>query len=108
MDTRRLAEHVGASSEEVYAGLAQIAGFLVQLEIVHTINLALLPMIGLLFTSLTRRAKRRAAGVEAPPESAQARRADRLVRIVVVTVAVIATAGTLALLAIVLVSIGLS
>lgn len=109
VDIRGLAEHVGASGEEVWTGLARVAGFLLQLGIVHTVNLALLPVIGLLFTSSTRRAKRMAAGgAESPPESPLARNADRLARGIVVTVAALAIAGTLALLAIILVSIGLS
>lgn len=108
VDTRGLTEHVGASSEEVWTGMARIAGFLTQLGVVHTINLALLPVIGLLFTSLTRRAKRRAAGAEAPPESPHARRADRLALGIVVTATAVAVAATLALVAVVLVSITLS
>lgn len=108
VDTRGLAEHVGASSEEVWTGLAGTAGFLLQLGIVHTINLALLPVIGLLFTSLTRRARRQAAGAKAPPESPLARKVDRLTRGIVLTVAALAIVGTLALLAVILVSIGLS
>lgn len=107
VDTRGLTEHVGASSEEVWTGMARIAGFLTQLGVVHTINLALLPVIGLLFTSLTRRAKRRAAGAEAP-ESPHARRADRLALGIVVTATAVAVAATLALVAVVLVSITLS
>lgn len=108
VDTRGLAEHVGASSEEVWTGLARLAGFLAQLGIIHAINLALLPVIGLLFTSLTRKARRRAAGVNAPPESPLARKADKLTQGIVATAAAVAIAATLALVAIVLVSIGLS
>jgi hypothetical protein len=108
IETRGLAEQVEASSEEVWIGLAQIAGFLVQLGIVHTINLALLPLIGLLFNSLTRTARRRAAGAGAPPESAPARKADRLARTIVMTAAALAIAGALALVGLILVSLGLS
>lgn len=108
VDTRALAELVGASSEEVWIGLFRTAGFLAKLEAVHIINLALLPVIGLLFASLTRRARRRAAGVQAPPESTRARKADRMAQGMVVTVAALAIGATLALVTIVLVSIGLA
>lgn len=107
-DTRGLAERVRASSEEAWIGLAQIAGFLVRLGVIHTINLALLPLIGLLFTSLTRRARRRAAGVDAPPESPSALEVDRLAGRIVMTAAAVAVAGALALVGVILVSLGLS
>ena len=106
--TRGLVERVAISSDEVRLGIAQIAGFLLQLGIVHTVNLALLPVIGLLFNSLTRRAARRSAGINAPAESPAARKSDRLAGAIVMTVAGLAIAGTLALMAMILVSIGLS
>lgn len=108
IETRGLAGQVQASSEEAWIALAQVAGFLLQLGIVHTINLALLPVIGLLFNSLTRRARRRAEGPDAPQESPYARKADRLATAIVMTAAGVAIAGALALVGVILVSLGLS
>lgn len=99
---------IGVPSDEIWLALAQVAGFVLRLGVVHTVNLALLPVIGLIFTSLARRAARRSAGPRAPAESPTARRSDRLAGAVVMTVAGLAIAGTLALLALILVSIGLS
>lgn len=108
LDPRGLADQVGISSDEMWTALAQIAGFLLQLGVVHTINLALLPLIGLLFNSSVRRARRRAAGAAAPAESPDAHKADRVAGIIVMTVAVLAIAGALVLVGVVLVSLGLS
>lgn len=107
-DTRGLGDQLGVSSDEVWLAIAQIAGFLLQLGIVHTLNLALLPVIGLLFNSLTRRARRRSQGAEAPQESPYARKADRLATTIVMTAAAVAIAGALALVGVILVSLGLS
>lgn len=108
VDPRGLVERVDVSGEQVWTGVARIAGFLLQLGIAHTLNLALLPLIGLLFTSLTRRARRRAAGGGAPPQSPGAQRADRFAGIVVMTVSVLVIAGALILVGAVLVSLALS
>lgn len=108
IETRGLAEQVQASSDEVWIAMAQIAGFLLQLGVIHTVNLALLPVIGLLFNSSTRRTRRRAAGSEAPTESAAARKADRIARTIVTTVAAVAIGGALALVGVILVSLGLA
>lgn len=108
IDTRGLTAQVQASSEEVWIALAQIAGFLLQLGVVHTVNLALLPVIGLLFNSSIRRARRSSSGEAAPPESASARKADRLAGAIVMTAAGVAIAGALALVGVILVSLGLS
>ncbi len=108
LDPQGLDELVAISSNETWLGLAQIAEFLLQLGIVHTANLALLPVIGLLFNSLTRRARRRAEGAAAPPESSSAKKADRLAGIIVMTAAGVVIAGVLALVGVILVSLGLS
>lgn len=108
LDPVGLARQIGFASDEMRSALAQVAGFLLQLGIVHTINLALLPLIGLLFTSLTRRTLRFHAGAFAPPEARRARRADRVAGVIVMTAAGLAVAGTLALTAFILVSLGLS
>jgi hypothetical protein len=108
VDLHGLADQVGVSSDEVWTALARIASFLLQLGVVHTANLALLPLIGLLFNSSVRRARRRAAGTDAPAESPDAHKADRFAGIIVMTVAALAIAGALVLVGVVLVSLGLS
>ena len=108
VETRGLAEYVGLSSDAVTGGVTRIAGFLVQLGVVHTMNIASLPMIGLLFGSLTRRTRRQHAGVDGPPESPKARKADTLAQIVVMTTAALMIAATLTVVAFIVVSIGLS
>lgn len=101
LDTRGLLERVTVSGDEVWLGIAQIAEFLLQLGVAHTVNLALLPVIGLLFNSLIRRARRRTAGADAPPESVLARKADRLATAIVMVAAAVAIAGALALVGVV-------
>jgi hypothetical protein len=93
-----------ATSEQITAPVRQVAVFLLMLGIAHTVNLVVLPVVGLLFTSTSRRALRsRSAG----PVSANATRADRVARAIVITVVLGAIAATLALVGVVLVSIAL-
>jgi hypothetical protein len=73
------------AAENLRSGVQQVALFLTVLGLAHVGNLLLLPIVGLLFTSLTRRARRRAAGSQAPPASERARKTDRLVIAIVVT-----------------------
>jgi len=72
------------AAESLSSGVQQVALFLTVLGLAHVGNLLLLPIGGLLFSSLTRRALRRAAGSQAPPASERARKADRLVTAMVV------------------------
>lgn len=75
----------------------RLAQFLLAMGIAHAVNLAVLPVIGLVHSAVVRRARRRAAGPAAPPPSPAAMRADRLATWIVFGVAGLALAGTLLL-----------
>lgn len=87
------------ASESLRFGVEQIALFLTALGLAHVGNLLLLPVVGLLFTSLTRRARRRVAGSEAPPVSEKARRTDRLAMAILLTVVLLGMGGALMVVA---------
>ena len=87
------------ASESLRFGVKQIALFLTALGLAHVGNLLLLPVVGLLFTSLTRRARRRVAGSEAPPVSEKARRTDRLAMAILLTVVLLGMGGALMVVA---------
>lgn len=106
LDPTDLHQRITIPSEELWLGATGIAAFLLFLGMAHVANLAVLPIIGLLFTSLARRVARRAAGASAPPESPKARKVDRLVTGIVVTTTMLGVAGSLALIGAILVSIG--
>lgn len=89
------------ASESMRFGVEQLALFLSALGLAHVGNLLLLPVVGLLFTSLTRRARRRVAGSEAPPVSEKARRTDRLAMAIVLTVMLLGMGGVLMVVALV-------
>ena len=84
-----------ATGVHVKETVEQIAVFLVMLGIAHTVNLFVLPLVGLLFSSLTRRALRSRAGERAAPVSPRARRADQVAMAIVITAVLGAIAGTL-------------
>jgi len=73
------------ASESLRLGAEQVALFLTVLGLAHVVNLFLLPIVGLLFASVTRKARRRAAGSDAPPVSERARKVDRLAMAIVFT-----------------------
>lgn len=102
VDTTNLQAAIGLSSEEFMAGVSRIAFFLLLLGVAHVANLSVLPILGLLFTSLARRAARRDAGSSAPPESASARKVDRLATGIVLATAIVGIAGALVLVGAVL------
>jgi hypothetical protein len=58
--------------------VSSVAVFLTILGVAHITNLVVLPIVGLVFSAVTRRTSRRAAGDDAGPVSPQARHADRL------------------------------
>ena len=89
------------ASEGLEVGVEQVALFLTVLGFAHVGNLFLLPIVGLLFSSLTRRARRRIAGSEAPPMSERARKTDRLAMAIVFTVALLGLGGGLLVIALV-------
>lgn len=105
-DPTDLRQPITIPSEQLWLGTAGIAAFLLFLGIAHVANLAVLPIIGLLFTSLARRGARRDAGASAPPESPKARKVDRLVTGIVLTTTTVGVAGALALIGVILVGIG--
>ena len=69
---------LGASAGEY---LDQLASFLLLMGVSHALTLLALPVIGLVFGSLVRRARRREAGAAAPPVAAGAARVERMIRI---------------------------
>jgi multisubunit Na+/H+ antiporter MnhC subunit len=95
------AESLVSASESLTFGVEQVAVFLIVLGLAHVGNLLLLPIVGLLFASVTRRARRRVAGNEAPPMSERARKTDRLAMAIVLTAVLIGIGGGLLVTALV-------
>jgi hypothetical protein len=87
------------AGESLMYGVQQVALFTTVLGLAHVGNLLLLPIVGLLFTSVTRRARRRAAGSDAPPMAERARKTDRLVIAIVLAAVLFAIAGGLLVIA---------
>lgn len=88
---------VRIGSESVEAAIFDAANFLALLGLAHAANLLLLPVVGLVFSSVTRLARRRIAGKDAPPAAARARFADRLASGFVIAVLLLALGGALVL-----------
>ncbi|HUF14805.1 MAG TPA: hypothetical protein VMQ46_02835 [Acidimicrobiia bacterium] len=89
------------ATESLRFGVEQVALFLTVLGLAHVGNLLLLPIVGLLFASVTRRARRRLAGSEAPPISERARKTDRLAMAIVLTAVLLGIGGGLLVVALV-------
>jgi hypothetical protein len=89
------------ATEGLRFGVEQVALFLTVLGFAHVGNLLLLPTVGLLFASVTRRARRRLAGSEAPPLSERARKTDRLAMVIVLTAVLLLIGGVLLVIALV-------
>jgi multisubunit Na+/H+ antiporter MnhC subunit len=87
------------ATESLRFGVEQVALFLTVLGLAHVGNLLLLPTVGLLLASVTRRARRRAAGSEAPPMSERARKTDRLAMVIVLTAVLLGIGGGLLVIA---------
>jgi len=83
------------AGESLGMGAGQVALFLTGLGLAHAANLFLLPIVGLLFGSVTRRARRRVAGSQAPPVSPRALKADRLATSIMFTAVILAIGGGL-------------
>lgn len=92
------------ASEGLKSG-GQVAVFLAVLGLAHVANLLLLPVVGLLFGSVTRRVRRQAAGSEAPPLSKRARDADRLALAIVLTAISVGIVAVLLVVALVVMGI---
>ena len=84
----------------------RFGGLLLLMGILHGFALASLPVIGLLFSSVWRRAERAALGRDAPPPDARAEAADRIARAVLWAFAVLALIGALLLAAAVVGGVG--
>lgn len=80
--------------------LAFRLGFLlVVMGALHVVNIAFLPVLGLIYNSIVRSQLRRVAGEDAPPEAMQARVADRNARSLAIGLTVLAAALAVSLLA---------
>lgn len=90
---------VVSAGEGLLWGLEQVAGFIAALGAAHVGNLLVLPLVGLLFGSLTRRNRRRLAGFDAPPISEKARQTDRLITLIMLTALLLGIGGGLSLIA---------
>ena len=90
------------ASESLRSGVEQVALFLTILGLAHVGNLLLLPIVGLLFASVTRRARRLVAGSESPPASDRARKTDRLAMAIVFTAVLLGIGGGLLVIALVI------
>ena len=73
-----LAGQLGGDGE-----LFRIAGLLLVMGILHTVTIAVLPVMGLIFASNWRRAARTQLGKEAPEPDPQAEKADRVATLIV-------------------------
>jgi hypothetical protein len=89
------------ATESLRFGVGQVGRFLTILGLAHVGNLLLLPIVGLLFASVIRRARRRAAGSDAPPVSERARKVDRLAMAIVLTAVLLGIGGGLLVIALV-------
>ncbi len=93
------------ASESLEFGVEQVALFVAVLGLAHVWNLLLLPIVGLLFSSVTRKARRRIAGSEAPPLSERAQKTDRLAMALVFTAMLLGIGGGLLVIALVVIGI---
>lgn len=80
------------------AVLERIAFFLAVMGLAHAANLLVLPVVGLVFNSTVRRARRASAGNEAPTLSPAAVRADRITTWIVLGLVGAIAAGALLLI----------
>lgn len=78
---------------------AEVAFVLLAMGLLHALNIAALPFVGLIFNSVIRLAVRREAAEEAPPESLRALKADRVARAFVIALLVVVGALLLNLVA---------
>ncbi|MEX1124695.1 MAG: hypothetical protein WD895_02885 [Acidimicrobiia bacterium] len=69
--------------EEAWRWTESVAVFLLYMGLAHTFTIAVLPLIGLFFSSLVRRARRNQAGPAAPPVKIPAEKAERVVRFII-------------------------
>ena len=77
----------GRLAGQIEHEVERIAGLLLIMGILHALTIAVLPVVGLVFTSNWRRAVRAELGDDAPDPEPRAERADRVARIIVWAVA---------------------
>lgn len=77
----------GRLMSQLQSEVERIAGMFMVMGLLHAITIAVLPVVGLIFSSNWRRAVRAELGPDAPDPSPQAETADRVVKIMVWTVA---------------------
>jgi hypothetical protein len=99
LDVTEIGSFVPAG-ESLTSVARQVALFLTTLGLAHVGNLLLFPIVGLLFSSLTRRGLRRSAGAEAPPISPRVQRTERIVTAIVFAVVLLAIGGGLLVIAV--------
>jgi hypothetical protein len=91
-------------------GLEEMAGrlgmLLAAMGVLHAVNIALLPSLGVVFNSIVRLDRRRRAGPLAPPESPTARRIDRWARAAAIGVLLLLLVAVLDLLVGVVLGVG--
>ena len=108
--TARYSPPEGWSTVDLGAALRpaslRVGGLLLLIGILHGFALASLPVIGLLFGSVWRRAERAALGEDAPPADPRAEAADRIARVLVAVFAVVLLIGALLLAAAVVGGVG--
>jgi hypothetical protein len=95
-----------AIPEAIVESLSRLAVLMTAIGLAHTGNLLLLPLVGLVFGSVVRRGRRRAAGRECPPVSPRAVQADRIVTWIIGGLAALIVAGLLIVGAVVVIGIG--
>lgn len=78
---------------------SRLGSLLLAMGVLHAVNIAFLPVLGLIYNSIVRADARRRAGDQAPPESARARTVDRHARAFAVGLATLALALAASLLA---------
>jgi len=86
---------LGRGLEQTFGRIAVVLGLM---GVFHAVNLLVMPLIGLVFSSTVRRAARARAGAAAPPLSDAAARVDRIItRIVWALATTVAIAAVLAI-----------
>jgi hypothetical protein len=100
--TARFGPNLGARTEllgQLADARWRVGGLVLMMGVLHSIALAVLPVVGLLFSSAWRRAVRAELGEQAPPLGPKATAADRVASAIVWALAAIVVVGALLLAA---------
>jgi len=73
----------GGLARQLESEVERIAGMLMVMGLLHAVTIAVLPVVGLVFSSNWRRAVRAALGADAPEPAPQAEQAERVVKVIV-------------------------